>query len=67
MKKKSLEYKFEIDRIASFYRNAHKLPEVKESYEQYINLILADSELEHYEKSELLLYWDGLMEDKDVY
>jgi len=54
---KQLEYKLEIDRITRFYKRAEKLPEVKMSYDQYINLIINDSDLEHYEKSELLLYW----------
>ena len=62
MKKKSLEYKSEIDRISKFYRNENKYPEIRESYDQYINLILMDSKLEHYEKSELLLYWRDLVE-----
>lgn len=57
MKGKALEYKLEIDRIANFFSRASKLPEVRESYNQYIGLIIADSELSHYEKSELLLYW----------
>ena len=62
MKKKSLEYKLEIDRIAGYYHRAEKFPEMKDSYNQYINLILTDSDLEHYEKSELLLYWRDKVE-----
>ena len=61
MKKKSLEYKTEIDRIIEFYKRTEDLPKVKVSYDQYVNLIINDSELDHYQKSELLLYWRGLI------
>ena len=57
------DYKEEIDRIIGYYSRAGKYPEVKESYNQYINLILLDSELSHYEKSELLLHWRNRTEE----
>lgn len=63
MKKTKLEYRLELDRILKFYRDAPHLPEVRESYDQYVNMILMDSGLDHYEKSELFLYWRGEIND----